>query len=75
MEKYPTLYKVSYWDEDTSKEIYAQGIIYSTSLIDAIEQITDWYGDDNISSVTVNLLEHQLFELTETEYNAFLKRG
>ena len=73
--KFPTLYKVSYWDDIEKKENIARGIIYAESLSDAVAQITDWYGDDDISSIEVHLLEHQLFEITETEYEAFLKRA
>lgn len=77
---YPTLYKVHYYEPDTHEEKIAHGIIYAENLSDAIAQIADWYGDDEISSdeissVEVHLLEYQLFEISETEYKSFLTRG
>ena len=69
---YPVLYKVSYWAEDLQKELTARGIIYADNVIDATAKIADWYGENEISSITINILEYQLFEISEEEYNAFL---
>ena len=71
---YPVLYKVSYWAEDLQKELIARGIIYADSIIDATEKIADWYGENEISSITINILEYQPFEISEEEYLECLKK-
>ena len=72
---YPTLYKVRYYEPDALEDKLAYGIIYAENLSDAIAQIVDWYGDDEISSVEVHLLEYQLFEISEDQYQSYLKNS
>ena len=74
-ELYPVLYKVSYWDDISTECLKRNGIIYALGITDAIAQITNWYGEDDIDSVSVTLLEYQLFEISDAEYDDFLKRG
>ena len=74
MTKYPTLYTVTYWAEDVSKCITAHGLLYAETPGDAITQLEDWYGANEISSFSVHMLEAGLFEITAEERQGFLKR-
>jgi hypothetical protein len=69
---FPTLYKVTYGIEEAPYELTVQGIIYADNIIDATQKIADWYGKDDIAVLEVHLMEHQLAELTEAEYNRLL---
>ena len=69
---YPTLYKVEYWDDIDQKTIIARGLIYADTARDAVAQIEDWYGEDTINSVEVHLLEHQLIEISEEQFQSLL---
>lgn len=74
MDNFPTLYKVSYWAEDVQKTLTSYGILYAGSPREAIDQLADWYGEEEISAVSFHMLESGLFEMSEDQYLAALKK-
>ena len=70
--KFPTLYTVIYWDGIEIKT--SHGLLYAESPSDAVAQLEWYYGKNDIESVSFDMLESGLFEITETERKDFLKR-
>lgn len=50
-------YSCEYWDEMDKKLTIAVGVVYAEKYSEAIRKIEDYYGKENINSVTVTGLE------------------
>ena len=45
------LYKITYWNERTDKEVLTQGIIAANSYTEAMQAIVNDFGDDSICEI------------------------
>ena len=72
MDKFPVVYTVTYWDGVETKT--SHGLLYAESPSDVVAQLEWYYGKNDIASVSFDMLESGLFEITETERKEFVKR-
>ena len=66
--KYPTFYKVSFWEDTAKKTIKTQGMLFATSVSDAAQQLESYYGIQEIDAIKIFMLEENyLLEIREKE--------
>ena len=70
---YPTIYEITYWDECNEEMKTKKCLIFSHSYKDAMEEITEYYGDANIDSLFIKLLEEGHINLTANTFNALIR--
>lgn len=63
--KYPTIAKVSFWDEDEKGSKTSQVFLYADGPKDAVDQICEWFGEDIIDEFSVRLFEDGLVEVAD----------
>lgn len=49
-------YKIIYFDEDSVDEEVFKGIVLAETYQEACQRITSYYGEKNISSITIDIL-------------------
>jgi hypothetical protein len=72
MNTFPVVYTVTYWDGVESRT--SHGLLYAETPSDAVAQLEWYYGKNEIASVSFDMLESGLFEITEAERMEFIKR-
>ena len=74
---FQTIAKVKYWNgvtEEMNERIY---FFYSENLIDAAAKMSDYVGDDNIFSISIEFFEEEetYLELDEEIINLLKRKG
>lgn len=82
--RYPTFYKVTFWDESDSTIVTMQGLLIASSPVDAAQQLQDYYGENEIETLQFSMCEENylveiddpqlwksLFKLAAGEREAF----
>lgn len=70
-------YKVKYWDDCDNKEQFSQGIALGDDEKEVMENVTDFYGHDNVMEVSFKFPSDsagsviELEELEEVKDNGF----
>ena len=72
--KYPTIAKVTYYDDFDEKVKTKQVFLYSEGAKDATDQICEWFGEDGIESFFIKMFEDGLIEVDDT-FVEKLERG
>lgn len=55
--KYPAFYKVTFWDENNKTMATMHGLLIASSLLDAAQQVQDYYGAREIETFQLSLCE------------------
>lgn len=55
--RYPTFYKVTFWDETDSTMITMHGLLIASSPVDAAQQLQDYYGEREIETLQFSMCE------------------
>lgn len=66
-------YTIKYWDEFSETEAEDCGFVRAISHKDAVSQVSDWYGEDYINSITMKICEDGDGPLTFKILEAALK--
>lgn len=72
--KYPTIAKVSFYDDFDNEIKTKQVFMYAEGAKDAVDQICDWFGEDSIDSFTIKMFEDGLIEVDD-KFVEKLERG
>lgn len=63
---FPTFYKVSFWDGE--QMVRAQGLIFASTYVEAMEKLTNYYGDTDINAIEITMAEENyLFETMDQD--------
>ena len=57
MNDFLALFSVDYYDELTQGEDHTNGLIYASSHSDAAKKLEDYFGEDNIGKLTIELFD------------------
>ena len=71
---YPTLCKVTYWDEINSQMVTKCALIYADTYVSAAEQIENYYGTDCIESLSIQMYDVGIWEVSEDEAARLIER-
>lgn len=71
---YPTLCKVIYFDENEARAVTKCALIYADNFVDAAQKIEDYYGSDNIESLSIQMYDVCFWEVSEDEANRLVER-
>jgi len=72
--KYPTIAKVTYFDDFDEKSRTKQIFLYSEGAKDAVDQICEWFGEDAIEAFSIKMFEDGLIEVDDA-FVENLERG
>lgn len=56
--KYFYHYIIEYWDQLDEKMRTENGFMRGDSYANVVKEISDWYGEDQIESLTITILEN-----------------
>ena len=63
---FPAFYKVNFWNGEQT--VKTQGMLFASTYIDAMEKLTDYYGDTDINAIEITMTEENyLFETMDQE--------
>lgn len=71
---YPTLCKVTYFDENEARAVTKNALIYADNFVDAAQKIEDYYGSDNIESLSIQMYDVCFWEVSEDEAASIVER-
>ena len=54
---FPTIIDVTYWDEVNLVHQKSKIFLFTDSTKDAVEKVSNYFGEDNIISLTINFFE------------------
>lgn len=64
----PVKYTIDFWDDWKESRVRISGITFAPNYIEAMENICNYYGDECINSVTIEMLEEAtVYELENAE--------
>lgn len=72
--KYPTIAKVTFFDDFDEKSTTKQVFLYSEGAKDAVDQICEWFGEDAIEAFSIKMFEDGLIEVDDA-FVENLERG
>ena len=55
--KYPTFYRVTFWDENNNTMTTMRGLLIASSPVDAVQQLQDYYGEREIETLWFSMCE------------------
>lgn len=63
---FPTFYKVNFWDGE--RMVKTQGMLFASTYTEAMEKLTNYYGDADINAIEITMAEENyLFETKDQE--------
>lgn len=72
MTTYKYFYKISYWDEVDEKERTTQGVIFATDSIAALQQLADYFGEENFNKIEIIPRDDSPMTLTSTDWDKYV---
>ncbi len=71
--QYKYAFKVDVWDEEESKETTECGILTADNAIDAMQTLSEYYGDDNFTKIELTCMDNDPILFSDPEvYEAFI---
>lgn len=71
---YPTLCEVIYFNESEARAVTKYALIYADNYVDAAQKMEDYYGSDNIESLSIHMYDIGLWEVSEDEANHLIEK-